>query len=227
MRFRFTTALRGHPLAPRWRDRARRALNPGWARSVLVRRSAALLLVLAAVGAFLADRREAPGAAVVAAAHDLRPGAALVTGDVTVARVPVEAVPDGALRLSADVAGRTATSAIRRGEILTDTRLLSPRLPRRLTGDPSARLVPVHLADNGIADLLESGDVVDVLTKTASSEPPVVIAAGAVVALGRTARPGRRGTADGGSPVLLAMNSAAANRVAAAGLTTALTVVIH
>ncbi|MFT3899241.1 MAG: SAF domain-containing protein [Gordonia sp. (in: high G+C Gram-positive bacteria)] len=221
---RRTRPRRGHELAPRWRDRARRAVRPGWTRSILVRRAIAALLVLAALGAFLADRRAAPGDAVVVATRDLRPGAPLTADDVAVLRVRPEIVPDGALALSADARGRTVTSAVRRGEILTDSRLLGSRLPRRLVGDPRARLVPVHLADTGTADLLEPGDVVDVLTKGGAGDPPVVVAEGAVVALGRGAKPGRR---ESGSPVLLAMGSTAANRVAAAGLTTALTVVIH
>ncbi len=192
---------------------------------MLVRRSVAAILVLAAVTVFFADQRAAPGTAVVAAVRDLRPGTPLTAADVTVIRVPAETVPDGALRLSADARGRTVTGAVRRHEVLTDTRLLGPRLPRRLTGLPGARLVPVHLAERGTADLLVPGDVVDVLTKGGPTEPPVVVASGAVVALGTTARGSQRG--DDGSPVLLAMGSAAAHRVAAAGLTTALTVVIH
>ncbi len=204
----------------------RRAVRPGWARSIAVRRTCAALLLLAALAAFLTDRREAPGVAVVAAARDLRPGSVLGADDVTVIRMRPELVPDGALRLSADARERTVTSAVRRQEILTDSRLLGPRLPRRLTGDPGARLVPVHLADDGTADILEAGDVVDVLTKAGTADPPVVIATNAVVALARSSRSARRG-GEPGPPLLLAMSAPAAHRVAAAGLTTALTVVIH
>ncbi|GAB10452.1 hypothetical protein GOARA_056_02000 [Gordonia araii NBRC 100433] len=193
---------------------------------MVIRRSCATLLVLAAAMSFLADRRDEPGVAVVVAARDLRPGTALVAADVAVVRVRPELVPAGALKLSADARERTVTGAVRHGEILTDSRLLGPRLPRSLIGDATARLVPVHLADAGTAELLVPGDVVDVLTKGDSSDPPVVIATDAVVALGRTRRPGERAGGDG-SPVLLAMKAEAAHRVAAAGLTTALTVVIH
>ena len=220
------TRYRSHPLAPRWRDRLRRALRPGWARTMAVRRTVAAIALCGAVVAFLADQRQAPGTAVVVATRDLRPGVTLTAGDVRVIRVPPESAPEGALTLSADARERTVTGAVRRNEIITDARLLGSRLPRRLTGDRGARLVPVHLADGGIADLLVPGDVVDVLTKGDAHDPPVVIATDAVVALGATQRSGRRQT-NGTSPVLLAMGATAAHRVAAAGLTTALTVVIH
>lgn len=193
---------------------------------MVVRRSCAALLVLAAVISFAADRRQAPGTAVVAAARDLRPGMPLRPDDVLLVRIRPALLPDGALRLTADVRGRTVTGAVRRGEIVTDTRLLGPRLPRRLTGDPGARLVPVHLADAGTAALLESGDVVDVLTKGGTAEPPAVVATNAVVALAAGTAANRRG-GESAAPVLLAMSAAAAHRVAAASLTTALTVVIH
>ncbi|GAA3021991.1 SAF domain-containing protein [Gordonia defluvii] len=219
------THRRGQYLAPRLRDRLRHALRPGWTRTLAVRRTAAAVLLVAASVAFIADHRQAPGTATVVAARDLRPGKTLTAADVTVIRIPAEAVPDGALRLSADVRERTVTSIVRRNEVITDSRLLGSRLPGQLTGDPDARLVPIHLADDGTADLLVPGDVVDVLTKGGPSEPPRVIAAGAVVALG-SGPTGRRG-GNSGSPVLLALNASAAHRVAAAGLTTALTVVIH
>ncbi|GED96997.1 hypothetical protein nbrc107697_10360 [Gordonia crocea] len=189
---------------------------------MLVRRSLAGLLLLGAAVSVLVDHRQAPGTAVIVAARDLRPGTRLTPADVTVRRIPDDAVPDGALILSSDARGRTVTGAVRRNEILTDSRLLGSRLPQRLTDDAGARLVPIHLADTGTARLLEPGDLVDVLTKPGDG-PPVILATGAIVALGT----GQSARAGADAPVLLALGAAAAHRVAAAGLTSALTVVIH
>ena len=132
---------------------------------MLVRRSVAAILVFAAaVTVFFADQRAAPGTAVVAAVRATCGRGPLDRRRCHSDPVPAETVPDGALRLSADARGRTVTGAVRRHEVLTDTRL---RAAAASTADglPGARLVPVHLAERGTADLLVPGDVVDVLTK--------------------------------------------------------------
>lgn len=218
---RFDSLPRG--LTPRWTDRVAAWLRPGWMRAVLVRRGAAVTLVVAAIALTLADHRTAQGQSVVVAAHDLLPGHAIVATDLVTRRVPGTALPVGALRLSTDGVGRTVTSPVRGGEIVTDVRLLSPRLPAALRGDLHARLVPVRLADDAVADLLREGDVVDVLTEQAE-----ILAHDAVVALGAVRRTsGVTSTGTNARPVLLAMGNQEAQRVAAAGLTGALTVVLH
>ena len=158
-----------------------------WARSMLVRRSVAAILVLAAVTVFFADQRAAPGTAVVAAVRDLRPG----TPDRRRCHSDPGARRDGSRRCAAAV--RRCTRADRhrgRPTARGPHRYAASRAAAASTADgPSgARLVPVHLAERGTADLLVPGDVVDVLTKGGPTEPPVVVASGAVVALGTTAR---------------------------------------
>ncbi|GAB93487.1 SAF domain-containing protein [Gordonia rhizosphera] len=224
-------------LSPRLVDRVRHAMRPGWARSVVVRRTVSAVLVIAAVVVTVAGHRSAQGRAVVVAAHDLLPGHALVGDDVTVREVPGALVPHGALRLTADGLGRTVAGRVNAGEILTDARLLSSRLPRGLTGRDDARLVPVRLADESVTSLLREGDVVDVLSADDahddgdddSGASTAVLATGAVVALTATAADGEvltgRGTRS--RPVLLAMDEAAAHRVARAGLDASLAVVVH
>lgn len=210
-------------LAPRWTDRVASWLRPGWMRAVLVRRCAAVTLVVAATAFAVADHRAAQGQSVIAAAHDLLPGHVIAAGDLVTRRIPGIAAPVGALRLSTDGVGRTVTSTLRSGEIVTDVRLLSARLPAALRGDREARLVPVRLADDAVADLLREGDVVDVL-----SEQAEVLARDAVVALGAIRRPGGvTSTSSTARPVLLAMGNREAQRVAAVGLKAALTVVLH
>lgn len=210
-------------LAPRIVDRAAHALRPGWVRSVMVRRSAAVALMVAAVAVALAGHHSSEERSVLVAASDLAPGHALTAGDLGTRRVPADIVPPGALRLSADGAGRTVTGPMHAGEIVTDARLLSSRLPAQLTGRPDARLVPVRLVDESVASLLRTGDVVDVVTTDAQ-----VLARGAIVALDVPVADGPvRTSRHGQPPVLLAMDAHDAHRVAAAGLDTALAVVLH
>ncbi|MCH5641897.1 MULTISPECIES: SAF domain-containing protein [unclassified Gordonia (in: high G+C Gram-positive bacteria)] len=210
-------------LAPRWRDRLRHALRPGWTRSVLIRRAAAIALLAVAVGVGFAGHRTSGERPVLAAAHELRPGQPLTADDVLVVRVPAALVPDGALTSADAGIGRMIAGPVRIGEIVTDARLLTPRLPSALTGSDDARLVPVHLADDALTALLRSGDVVDVLSPDAE-----VLARGAVVALPATQSAGGGLAARTATrPVLLAMNESSAHRVAAVGLDAPLAVVLH
>ncbi|GAB17114.1 hypothetical protein GOEFS_019_00270 [Gordonia effusa NBRC 100432] len=210
-------------LSPRWADRISTWLRPGWLRAVIIRRTIAIVLVAVAAVMTIADHRAAQGQSVITAAHDLMPGRLLVASDLTIRRIPGVALPDGALRLSADGVGRTVTGRVRAGEIVTDVRLLSARLPVGLRGLRDSRLVPVRLADDAVADLLREGDIVDVLSETSD-----VLARDAVVALGVARRStGFGGNSTGIRPILLAMSDVEAQRVATAGLKSALTVVLH
>ncbi len=199
-------------------------MRPGWARSVLIRRSAAGLLVAAALGVAAFGGAEQNTESVMVASHDLLPGTELTAGDLVARRVVAGIVPSGALRMSRDGSGRTVTGLVRAGEILTDARLLSPRLPQQLTGSADARLVPVRLSDDAVSALLRAGDVVDVIGPEAE-----VLARRAVVALG-TERPTSSALAarnQASAPVVLAMDQKSALRVAAAGLDVALAVIVH
>lgn len=217
-----TLLRRGSGLGPRLRDRLAHALRPGWARSVALRRSVAVILVIAAVAVAVSGQRSNRETSVLVAAHDLTPGQTLGGDDLRPLSVPDDLVPDGALRHSADAVAHTVTGPVRAGEIVTDARLLSARLPSRLTGRADARLVPIRLADQSVAALLRAGDVVEVLTADAQ-----VLARDAVVAL----VPGTAGAAptraSSTPPILLAMAQSAAHRVAGAGLDVPLAVVLH
>lgn len=195
----------------------------------MVRRGASVLLVVAAVTLTLFGHRGAEMRAVVVAARDLVPGQSIVATDLTVRDVPGGLIPKGTLRLTADGVGRTAVGPIGAGEMVTDSRLLSPRLPSRLTGNDDARLVPVRLSDESVATLLRTGDVVDVLTASAEEPDAAVLARAAVVALTSDEPPDGvlSGGGTTGRPVLLAMDERAAHRVAAAALDAPITVVVH
>ncbi|MFT3659885.1 MAG: SAF domain-containing protein [Gordonia sp. (in: high G+C Gram-positive bacteria)] len=191
-------------------------------RAVTVRRSLALLLLAAAAALLVTGRAGERTESVVVAARELRPGTALTGDDVHMTPVPAGTAPPGALRSAAAAVGQRVAGTLAPGEPLTVTRMLSSRLPSALTGDPSARLVPVRTADPAVAGLLRAGDVVDVLDGDAR-----VLAAHAVVALPAAAPAESRGVGGSSAPVLLAIPARPAQLVAGAGLSTALTLVLH
>ena len=200
------------------------ALRPDWSRTVLARRIAAgILVVLAAVAAVRSDP-DGDRVDVVVATRDLSPGSARTGDDVHIERRLTATVPDGARTDSADVFGATLAGPTRRGEVLTDVRLLGPRVAEAAVG-PDARIVPLPLPDGALLDLIRSGDVVDVLaaatSETGADSRPHVIATGAVVVL-VSAKPPGPGTG-GERVVLIALPAQAANEVAGAALTQAIT----
>ena len=79
--------------------------------------------------------------------------------------------------------------------MLTDARILGPRLAGLAAG-PDARIVPLHLADAAVLDLIRSGDVVDVLgaPSAGSDAAPRLLAANAIVVL-VSAKPNTAGAA--------------------------------
>ncbi len=114
---------------------------------------------------------------VLVAAADLPAGHVLVTGDLRTARWPAGEQPAGAITPPA--AGRLA-SPLRRGEPLTDARLVGPGVLRGLP--PGSLAVPVPVGDLAALTGVQVGDRVDVLVGpaddglgqpvTASTAPP-------------------------------------------------------
>lgn len=205
-------------------------LRPDWARTVLARRvGAGGLVVLAGVAALRSDPA-GDYAEVVVADHDLRPGAALTPADVRLEKRLAATIPDGSLADVGAVAGSTLAGPARRGEVLTDVRVLGSRLAESTAG-PGARIVPLRLADSALIDLVRVGDVVDVLAApaTAGAEPPQaapkVVATDAVVVL-VSARP-KVQAGDGDRVVLVALPARVANTVAGSALGQAVTLTLH
>ncbi len=215
-------------LNPTLLSRLRRTLRPDWTRTVAARRAAAgLLVVLAAIAALRPDPA-GERIDVIVALQDISPGSPLTTTDVAVRSHVATTVPDGAPGDINDVLGSTLAGPARRGEVITDVRLLGSRLTEASAG-PDARIVPLHLADDALVDLIRPGDVVDVLaagsTEAGPDTPPEVIATHAVVALVSADSAGPTGTS--GRVVLVALPRAAANAVAGAALTRQITVTFH
>jgi hypothetical protein len=217
----------GESLNPTVLSRLRRALRPDWTRTVGARRAAAgLLVVLAAIAALRPDPA-GERTDVVIALQDLDPGTPLTSSDVAVQSRFAATVPDGASKIG-DVLGTTLAGPARRGEVITDVRLLGSRLTEATAG-PDARIVPLHLADEALVDLIRVGDVLDVLAagsaEAGPDTPPEVIATEAVVALVSAESAGPPGSA--GRVVLVALPRSAANAVAGAALTRQITVTFH
>jgi Flp pilus assembly protein CpaB len=205
-------------------------LRPDWTRTVLARRVAAAGLVVLAGLAALRSNPDGDCAEVVVAARDLRPGAALTLDDVHLEKRLAATVPDGSQEDLGAVVGSTLAGPTRRGEVLTDVRLLGTRLAESTAG-PGARIVPLHLADSALIDLVRVGDVVDVLAAPATDAQPTgqplsrVVATDAVVVLVSARQKAQ--AADSDRVVLVALPARVANTVAGSALGQAVTLTLH
>lgn len=193
--------------------------RPPWADGILLRRLLAVALLALAAALALRGDPNARRTEVMIAARDLAPGQILGPDDLRAASRETTSLPDGFARSPAPLLGATLTGAVHSGEILTDLRVIGPRLAAVATGSPDARIVPIRLADNAVAAVLRAGDRVDVVVhpaRTLATDAAVVLVSG------------------GDSPrdsdervVLVALDAQHATAVAAASLHTALTVVFH
>jgi pilus assembly protein CpaB len=209
-------------LRQRW-DELRQAAAFG--RAVLLRRVVASVLVaFAAVVALYPQQDDSPGDVMVVAARDLSPGTVVEASQLTLRRLPAEAIPAGAAKATAAVLGRTLAAPVRRGEALTDVRLTGPDLVRSIA-NPEMVGVPLRLADPDVATLLHAGATVDVVTVGPQQGEPVMLARDARV-LAVLQSGSRTGERDG-KLVLIALDPVAATRVAATSISHDLTVTVH
>ncbi|MGI5204312.1 RcpC/CpaB family pilus assembly protein [Spirillospora sp. CA-108201] len=134
-----------------------------------LRRPLAALFAAAAAGLALLALRPGPppSVRVLAAARDLPGGTPLAPSDLRRLDLPPSAVPAGALR--AGGAGRVLAGPMRRGEPLTDARVVGAGLLRGY--GPGTVAAPVRLADAGAARLVHPGDRVDVLAVPSGATP--------------------------------------------------------
>jgi Flp pilus assembly protein CpaB len=196
---------------------------------VALRRAAAGLLVVLALGLLAAPSVAPAGTPVLVAARDLAPGVALGPADVAVRLLPGELVPAGAFAEPGAVAGRQVVGGVRAGEALTDVRLLGPVAAVAAAGVPDAAGVPVRLADAGVAALLTPGTRVDLVAAGADdagavAADPALLAPGAVVL---AVLPAPERTAGSAPVVVVALPSALAARVATVSLREEVTVTLR
>ncbi|TKK88113.1 flagellar biosynthesis protein FlgA [Herbidospora galbida] len=132
-----------------------------WGRVLARRRRliSAVLLGLAVAGVLVSVQAPS-GVAVLVVARDLS-GGRLAAGDLSTVRVPSSVLPDGYLAAGSPVVGKVLTAPARRGEVLTDARLLGGGLLRSDARGVVA--TPVRVEDAEAASLVTAGDVIDVL----------------------------------------------------------------
>jgi Flp pilus assembly protein CpaB len=204
------------------------AARPDWSRTLAARRVAAGALVILAAAVALRSDPQGDRTEVVVATRDLASGVELTVDDVRLENRMAATVPDGSQSDVGAVVGATLAGPARRGEVLTDVRVLGPRLAESVAG-PDARIVPLPLADGALLDLVRPGDVVDVLAAGAegggSDARPQLVATDAVVVL-VSEKP--KGAGSGGDRVVLvAVGAHTANSVAAAALLQTVTLTFH
>lgn len=157
---------------------------------------------------------------VLVAARDLPAGAVLSGDDVVTAAVPRALVPEGALTEPGRAAGRPVAGPVRRGEPLTDVRLLGAALL-----PPGAQVaVPVRLAEPATGALVQAGDTVDVLSAAPDGGPAAQVVATELAVL---AVPDLADAAGEGALVVLAASRSTAARLAAAAVSGRLSVAVH
>ena len=235
---------RSHPsraqldLTPNTFDRVVELTRGTRFRSATVRKIAAVVLATLGVVLFFRGDPATDTVAVVVSSRDLTPGQVIADSDVEIREIDSKQLPEGVVSDTDLVVGRTVAGPIRSGETVTDVRVLNRRLAGLSVGTDDARIVPVRLADAAVAEILRSGDVVDVLTvgpdtsrsdtphpdtpnESIADKAPQILAAGAVVALVTTSESTRNQQEQ---VILLALPTPAANVVAAASLSNAITV---
>jgi Flp pilus assembly protein CpaB len=169
---------------------------------------------------------------VLVAAADLDAGTRLSPDDVRLQEFAPASLPDGAVRRPALATGRTLDAPVRKGEILTDVRLLGAAFLDSY-GDGLVA-APVRIADAASVRLVRVGDVVDVLAAGLGANGSATSAARLVA----TSTPvltvppegdDPLGTTDTGAGALVVVvtSSETAARLAAAAVTDRLSLVIH
>lgn len=154
------------------------------------RRTLAAVLLCLAAGAAVHELTppSAAMAPVAVAARDLAAGATVSAADLRVARLPADAVPQGASSEPSRLVGQRLAGPVRGGEAITDAGLVGPGLLAGTAADTAA--VPIRVADPASLQLLRPGQLVDVMLSadsggtsgtgtTLAAQVPVLWAGGA------------------------------------------------
>jgi Flp pilus assembly protein CpaB len=171
------------PLSTSPRNRLRAAR-----RAVLRRRRPLAALAAGIAVAAAVQTVAAPPPArvqVLTAAHDLPAGSVVGEGDLTRVGFAPGTAPAG---LADHPVGRTVATAVRRGEPLTDVRLVAPALSDAGLSSEGRIATPVRLPDAAMAALLAVGDRIDLLATDPQTGTSETVASGVpVLALPRSA----------------------------------------
>ncbi|MGL5825780.1 MAG: SAF domain-containing protein [Nocardioides sp.] len=207
--------LPSHPSDPRTlRSRLARALRRV-RRGVLVRRrwlAAVCAGVAVAAGLEANSVPPPPTEEVLTAARDLPGGRVLRPNDLRIVRVAPQTVPAG---VEPDPVGRMLASPLRRGESITDVRLVGKGL---LDGHRGLTAVPVRIPDPAVVDLLRVGDSVDLIGTDPQGGGTRTVAGDVVVLAVPPTDPESSGIGLSGALVVLGTVPADAEKVADAAV---------
>lgn len=139
---------------------------------------AAGLAGLAVLAALTSVRQSPATEQILVARHDLTSGEVVADDDLRTSDVPSSAVPSGMLTRD-DVIGRQVAGPMRRGEALTDFRLVGPG---SLAGHPDGAVFTTVRVDQADRAAISVGDRVDVVAvDPGGDEPATVVARGVEV----------------------------------------------
>ncbi|WP_278314223.1 SAF domain-containing protein [Lolliginicoccus levis] len=145
------------------------------------RQAIALLLLALALLMFLQRGPDHTKATI--ALRAIAAGEEFTTANVAVHAVEATSLAPSALITKDQAIGSRAATPIRAGEIITDARLLTPRIVDETSHASGARAVPVRLSDPAVTSLLQPGDRVDVVAVPPGSELPASVLAKDVAVL--------------------------------------------
>ncbi|MDP9885700.1 Flp pilus assembly protein CpaB [Sinomonas atrocyanea] len=159
------------------------------------RRTLAAVLLCLAAGAAVHELTppSAAMAPVAVAARDLAGGATVSGGDLRVARLPADAVPQGASSDPSRLVGQRLAGPVRGGEAITDAGLVGPGLLAGTAQGTAA--VPVRVADPASLQLLRPGQLVDVMLAADAGGPGTGTTLAAQVPVLWAGAPGGAGSA--------------------------------
>jgi len=204
-------APRATGLQPRWYERIQRSVadrRRGGRLPRTVRRILAAGLLVAAGVIALTPPTVGTGQSVVALTRDLPIGARLEAQDLQI--LQAQQVPDGAVLDPAQAQGQVLAGRARRGEVITDARLVDPVGPNP---GPGRVAVPVRPADPAIVDLLGPGMHVAIVLVEESGAATVLADDAIVLAIPPAPE---RGNSD--RPIVLSVPTDSADRIVGAGL---------
>lgn len=181
-----------------------------------------------ATGLQAASAPPAPTTLVLIAAHDIPGGTTVEADDLAQSAFAPQSVPSGVVSTTAEVVGRTTAGPLRKGEALTDVRLVAGSL---LDGYRGMVATPVRIGDPGAVALLRVGDRVDIIAADPQGRTSAAVVATRVpvLAIPRHSASSSAATDPGlisGGLVVVAVPEETARRLAQAAVTSFLSLVI-
>ena len=199
---------------PTWLTEALRAFS--WHRRKIAA-GCAIIAVFATLSAL--SPSTADSVDVVTAAKTLPAGTKLTKNDVRIRRLPAWVLPDEAILDVEQVLGKTVVAPLANGSILTSATLLGE--PSASAGD-GEQLVPIRVADTGVAALLRVGDHIRVIAVSFDGQQSVLANKVRVAAL-----PQQTGSAvESGALIVVAADQTSATKLAGAAAQSKLGVVL-